>query len=111
MVAGGPTNPFGMVNHDYSISEKNNHTSKPPTSSGDSTEFKWWKSKMYTHVICLDDELWEILEDGINIQVNGVGMVSGRKSLTLEQKKIYKKHHRVRGILVDALLLGPSSNP
>lgn len=51
----------------------------------------------------LDDELWDILEDGIDFQVNGVGMVSDRRSLTPDQKKIYTKHHRVRGILVDAL--------
>lgn len=46
---------------------------------------------MYTHIIDLDDELWDILKDGINIQVNSVGMVSERKSLTPAQKKIYKK--------------------
>lgn len=43
------------------------------------------------------------MEDGIDFHVNGVGMVSGRKSLTPDQKKIYRKHHRVRGILVDDL--------
>lgn len=76
---------------------------RPPTSSGDSTDFEWWKSKMYTQIIGLVDELRYILEDGINIQVNGVGRVFDKKSLRLEQKKIYIKHHRVRGILVDAL--------
>lgn len=58
---------------------------------------------MYTHIIGLDDELWDILEDGIGIQTSGVGMVYDRKYLTLAQKKIYIKHHWVRGILVDAL--------
>ena len=60
-------------------------------------------SKIYTHIIGPDDELWDILEDDIDIQFNGVGMVSDKKSLTPAQKKIYIKHHRVRGILVDAL--------
>lgn len=46
MVAGGPTNPFGRVNHDYSNFEKNNYTARPHTFSGDSTKFEWWKSKM-----------------------------------------------------------------
>jgi len=30
-------------------------------------------------------------------------MVTDRKKLTTTQKKIYKKNHRVRGILVEAL--------
>lgn len=54
---------------------------------------------------CLDDEMWDILEDGIDIEVNGVGMVTNRKIHTLTQKKTYINHHRVRGILVDALPL------
>ena len=103
MAARGPTNPFGRVNHDYNASKKNSYTTRPPTFSGDSNEFEWWKRKMYTHIISHDDELWDILEDGINIQVNGVEMMSDIKSLTPAHKKIYKKHHRVRGILVDAL--------
>lgn len=56
---------------------------------------------MYTHILGLNDELWDILEDGIDIPVNGVGMVSDRKVLTPTQKKVYIKHHIVRGILVD----------
>lgn len=58
---------------------------------------------MYTHIFGLDDELWDILEDDIDFQVNGVRIVSNRKSLTLDQKKICRKHHRVKGILIDAL--------
>lgn len=84
-------------------SGNNNHTARPPTFSGNSTQFEWWKSKMYTHIIGLDDELWDILEDGIDIQVKGVGMVYDKKSLTPDRKKIYGKYHTVRGILVDAL--------
>lgn len=52
--------------------EKNSYTTRPLTFGGDSTEFEWWKSKMYTRSIGLDDELWDILEDGIDIPVNGV---------------------------------------
>lgn len=43
-------------------------------------------------MICLDDELWDILEYGIDIPVNGVGMVYDRKTPTPAQKKIYRKH-------------------
>ena len=37
----------------------------------------------------------EIFEDGIKVEVNGVGMVTHRKVLTPAQKKVYRKHHRV----------------
>lgn len=97
--------PRGDNNHDQNTSEKNNYIARPLTFSGHSTEFEWWKSKMYTHIIGLNDKLWDILEDSIDIQVNGVGMVFDGKFLTPDQKKIYRKHHRVRGILVDALPL------
>lgn len=58
---------------------------------------------MYTHIIGLDDELRDIFEYGIWFQVNVVGMADDRKSLTHDHKNIYRKHHRVRGILVDSL--------
>lgn len=99
----GTPNPHDTINHNYNTLEKNNYTTRPPTFSEDSTEFEWWKSKTCTHIIGIDDELWDILEDDIDIPVNGVGVVSDRKNIRAAKKKIYRKHHRVRGILVDAL--------
>lgn len=64
----GTPNSHVAINDDYINLEKNNYTVRPPTFSGESNEFEWWKSKMYTHLIGLDDELWDILEDGIDIQ-------------------------------------------
>lgn len=58
---------------------------------------------MYTYIISPDDDLWDILEDGIDIIVNGLRMVDDRKILTPSLKKIYRKYYRVRGILVDVL--------
>lgn len=55
--------PCWNNNHDQSTFSQNTYTARPLTFSGDSTEFEWWKSKMYTHIIGLDDELWDILED------------------------------------------------
>lgn len=72
-------NSNGGIPYDYSIVEKNHYSARPPTFSGDSTQFKWWKSKMCTYIIHLDNELWDILEYDINIEVNGVGMVNDRK--------------------------------
>lgn len=58
---------------------------------------------MYTHIIGVDDELWDILEDGIDIPVDRIRMVADRKSLTPAQNKTYRKHHKMCGILVDDL--------
>lgn len=60
---------------------------------------------MYTYIIGLDDELWNILEDKTNIKFNGVRMVTDRKTVTPAQKKIYRKHHRVKGILSTSISL------
>lgn len=78
----GTSTSHTTINHDYNNSEKNNYTMRPPTFSGDSTEFGWWKSNMYNHIIGLDDELWDILKYDIDISVNGVGMTYDRKALT-----------------------------
>jgi len=32
---------------------------------GDPDTFSWWKTKMYSHIMGLDEELWDILEDGV----------------------------------------------
>jgi len=58
---------------------------------------------MYNHIIDVDDELWDITENGVSFQVDIKGMLLDRKSLIDAQKKIYRNHHRVRGILVEAL--------
>jgi hypothetical protein len=58
---------------------------------------------MYNHIIDIDDEPWDIIEGGLTFEVDEEGMVPDKKCLTPVQKKTYKKHHIVRGILVDTL--------
>jgi len=49
----------------------------------------------------LDDELWDILEEGVgDLALNEEGAAIDRKKHTPTQKKLYKKHHKMRGILV-----------
>jgi hypothetical protein len=59
---------------------------------------------MYSHITRVDDELWDIMEDGVGFPVDPEGMVVDRKSLTEAQRYIYRNHHRVCAILVEALL-------
>jgi hypothetical protein len=58
---------------------------------------------MCSYIRGVDDELWDIVEDGTNFEVDEEGMMADRKKLTITQKKIYKKHHKVREIWVDVL--------
>ena len=46
------------------------NNSRPPMFTGEAEKFPWWKSKLYSHVIAIDDELWDIIEDGIDIAVD-----------------------------------------
>jgi len=59
---------------------------------------------MYSYIIDIDEELWDIIEDGIDIPVKYIRIATNRKSLThARKKKIYKKHHNLRGLLVETL--------
>jgi len=52
----------------------------------------------------MDEELWDVLEDGVgDLKLDEEGAALDRKAHTAEQKKLYKKHHTIRGILVAAL--------
>src|SRR4030066_1047347 len=83
--------------------ERSSHNSRPPLFTGEEEKFSWWKSKLYSHIIGIYDELWDIIEDGIDIEVDDEGKCDDRKKLIDEQKKVYKKNHRVRGIMCDAI--------
>jgi len=49
----------------------------------------------------LDEELWDILEDGVgDLVLDEEGAAIDRKKRTPEQKKLYKKHHKIRWSLV-----------
>jgi len=59
---------------------------------------------MYSHIMGMDDELWDILEEGVgDLKLDEEGAALDRKAHIAEQKKLYKKHHMTRGILVAAL--------
>jgi len=52
----------------------------------------------------LDEELWDILEDGVgDLVLDEEGAAIDKKKHTPEQKKLYKKHHKIRGSLVTAI--------
>jgi len=105
--SGSGSGSRAAIPYDYSNNNKNersaNHN-KPPMFNGDPEMFSWWKTKMYSHIMGMDDELWDILEEGVgDLKLDEEGAALDRKAHTAEQKKLYKKHHTIRGILVAAL--------
>jgi len=80
------------IPYDYSSTiskhERSANHNKPPMFNGDPEMFSWWKSKMYSHIIGMDEELWDILEEGVgNLRLDEEGVALDRKSHTTEQKK------------------------
>jgi len=49
----------------------------------------------------LNEELWDILEDGVgDLDLDEEGAAIDRKKHNPAQKKMYKKHRKIRGSLV-----------
>jgi len=45
---------------------------------------------MYSHIIGMDDELWDILEEGVgDLKLDEEGVALDRKAHTAEQKNLY----------------------
>jgi len=106
--AGSGSGGGAVIPYDYSSNPNKNERSanhnKPPMFNGDPKMFSWWKTKMYSHIMGMDDELWDILEEGVvDLKLDEEGAALDRKAHTAEQKKLYKKHHTIRGILVATL--------
>ena len=81
---GSGRNNNSIVNYDYDTSptEKNNYSMRPLSFNGDATQFSWGKSQMYNHIIGVDDELWDIIEDDVGFTVDAKGLVVDRNTLT-----------------------------
>jgi len=101
-LSGEDTSTISVVPYDYG--DKKDESGKVPKFNGDPKEFSWWKTIFYSYVLGLDEELWDILEDGVgNLVLDEEGAAIDRKKHTPEQKKLYKKHHKIRGSLVTAI--------
>jgi len=84
----------------YDYGEKKAESGKVPKFNGDFEGFSWWKTNFYSYVMGLDEELWDILEDGVgNLVLDEEGAAIDRKKHTPEQKK----HHKIRGSIVTAI--------
>jgi len=85
----------------YYYGNKKADSGKFPKFNGNHEEFSWWKTNFYSYIMGLDEELWDILEDGVgDLVLDEEGVLIDRKKHTPAQKKLYKKRHTIRGLLV-----------
>lgn len=47
--------------------------------NGDPETFSWWKGKMYSHIIGIDEELRDIIENGVDLTLDEKGVAVDRK--------------------------------
>ena len=88
----------------YDYGDNKAESGKVPKFNEDPEEFSWWKTNFQSYVMGLDEEIWDILEDGVgDLVIDEEGASINRKKHTREQKKLYKKHHKIRGSLVTAI--------
>src|SRR6266487_6427746 len=80
---------LSQVQYNYdtmtSASSTSNHDSsnkKVSVFSGDALRFEWWKDSIYHYVNGIDDELWDLIEEGVPI--DGIGS-DGK--ITIAQKR------------------------
>ncbi|WJX25131.1 hypothetical protein P8452_14201 [Trifolium repens] len=100
-----PSGSMKAVPHDYDV-EDNKTSNKAPKFNGDASNFSWWKDRIYSHLIGLDDELWVLVEEGVTFQgldEKGRLSIEERKKFTHTDKKLYKKHHKVKDLLIGCI--------
>jgi len=100
-----PGNNNNVVHYDYGTSDdKKSDSNRASKFNGNTEEFSWWKTNMYSHIMGLDDELWDILEDVVgDLVLDEEGAFIDRKKHNPAQRKLYKKHHKIRGIFVASI--------
>ncbi|KAK2375014.1 gag-protease polyprotein [Trifolium repens] len=92
---------------DYDTSSNDKKSSdRIPFFNGNPTSFPFWKTRMYSYIIDVDVDLWDLVEEGVvfhNMDKEGVVSHLHRKSFTPSQKLEYKKHHNVKGMMTNAI--------
>ena len=79
--SGGSGGNHNVVPYDYS--DKKADSGKVLKFNGDPEEFSWWKTNFYSYIMSLDEELWDILEDGVgDLDLDEEGAAVDRKKHT-----------------------------
>jgi hypothetical protein len=65
-----------VVPYDYDTKDKKSYD-KVPFFNGDSTPYPLWKTKMYSHIIGVDCDLWNLVEECVSFEnMDEEGVVS-----------------------------------
>ena len=97
--SGQNNNNNNVVPCDYG--DKKADSGKIPKFNGDPEEFSWWKTNFYSYVMSLNEELWDILEDGVgDLVLDEEGAVVDKKKHTPAQKKIYKIEREAKDLML-----------
>ncbi|KAK2354920.1 putative mitochondrial protein [Trifolium repens] len=95
------------VPFDYDSNSRQRRASdKVPFFNGTETSYPFWKTNMYSYIMSIDCDLWDMVEDGVNFEnmdLEGVVSSQNRKAFTPTQKLEYKKHHSVKGMMTNAI--------
>ena len=89
-----------------STSKHYSSNKKVPVFSGDALRFEWWKDNIYHYINGIDDELWDLIEEGVSI--DGIGLdgkitLAQKRALSTANKKIFSKHNKVKNIMMSAI--------
>ena len=91
----------------YSHTSNDNHedrdkfSGKTPVFDGEN--FDYWKDRIESFFLAHDADLWDMVTDGYTHPVNASGQKIDRKSMTDQQKRDFKNHHKARTILLSAI--------
>ena len=78
----------------YDYGDNKAYSGKVPNFNGDPEEFSSWKTNFYSYVIGLDEELWDILEDGVgDLVLDEEGAAVDRKKHTPVGTKGVSQNH------------------
>ena len=95
------------VPFDYDSNSRQRRSSdNGPFFNGTETSYPFQKTNMYSHIMSIDCDLWDLVEEGVvfdNMDKEGVISHLHRKSFTPSQKLEYKKHHNVKGMMTNAI--------
>ncbi|WJX62105.1 25S rRNA (cytosine(2870)-C(5))-methyltransferase [Trifolium repens] len=95
------------VPFDYDSNSRQRRASdKVPFFNGTETSYPFWKTNMYSYIMSIDCDLWDMVEDEVNFEnmdLEGVVSSQNRKAFTPTQKLEYKKHHSVKGMMTNAI--------
>ena len=81
--------------------DRDRFSGKPPVFDGEN--FDYWKDRIESFFLAHDADLWDMVTDGYTHPVNASGQKIDRKTMSDQQKRDFKNHHKARTILLSAI--------